>query len=268
MARNSLKNIMRMIDEAKQELPVEKSFLSDLKTSIELMEDKTKRPGSQAYKPSSMNCFRMMYYIVAGQEPDNELRSYSNIGICNSGTDIHQRIQQAVLDMKKTNMDCEYINVADYVESRNLDYLEIVKRPNFKKKDYETKLYNKNLNMSFLCDGIIRYKNHYYILEIKSEKSGKFWAREDVDESHHRQGTAYSINLQIDEVLFLYVNRDTFEMKSFMFVPTDDMKQELIGEVEDCDGYVRKLKVPPKPKDVARKTCEYCNYKSMCRKDG
>ena len=268
MSRNSLKNILRMIDEAKQDLPVEKEFLSDLKTSIELTNDKNSRKGSQSYKPSSMNCIREMYYIVTGAESEKEITSYSSVGICNSGTDIHQRIQQYVLDMPKNDIDCDYVNVADYVESRELDYLEIKERPNFKKGKFETKLYDKNLNISFLCDGIIRYKGKYYILEIKSEKSGKFWSREDVDESHYNQGTAYSIELQIADVLFVYVNRDTLEMKSFMFTSTDDMKQSLIGKIEECDTYVKKSIAPPKPKDVARKTCEYCKYKSQCRKDG
>lgn len=268
MARNSLKNVMRLIDEAKQTLPPEKEFLSDLKRSIELMDEKNRKKGSQSYKPSSMNCIRQMYYIVTGKDGDEELSNYCNIGICNAGTDIHQRIQQSVLDMQKNGIDCEYVNVADYVESRNLDYLEIVKRPNFKKKDYETKLFHKTLNMSFLCDGIIRYKGKYYIFEIKSEGSNKFFNRDGVDSSHYNQGTAYSVAFGINDVIFVYVNRDVFDMKSYMFIPTDDMKQELVGRIEECDTYVRKLTAPPKPKDVTKKTCDYCRYKSECRKDG
>lgn len=259
---------MRLIDEAKQTLPPEKEFLSDLKRSIELSDEKNRRKGSLTYKPSSMNCIRQMYYIVTGKDGDEELSNYCNIGICNSGSDIHQRIQQAVLEMKSNGIDCEYINVADYVESRNLDYLEIKEKPNFKKGKFETKLYHKTLNMSFLCDGVIKYKNHYYILELKSEGGNKFYSREGVDPSHYNQGTAYSIALQIDEVLFVYISRDVLDMKSFMFIPTDDMKQELVGRIEECDTYVRNLKVPPKPVDVAKKTCDYCRYKAECRKDG
>jgi hypothetical protein len=170
--------------------------------------------------------------------------------------------------MKKAGMDCEYVNVADYVRSRNLDYLEIREEPDFANGKFETKLYHKTLNMSFLCDGIIKYKGIYYILELKTENTNKFWSREGVDASHFNQGTAYSLSLQIDKVLFVYINRDVLEMKSFMFVPTDDMKQELVGKIETCDSYVKKLKAPPKPNDVARKTCEYCGFKNQCRKDG
>lgn len=268
MARSSLKNIIKLIDEAKQDLPAEKEFLSDLKRSIEMTEEKTKRKGSRSYKPSSMNCIRQMYYIVMGKKADAQISNYCGIGICNAGSDIHQRIQQAVIDMKDNGIDCEYVNVADYVASRQLDYLEIKKKPNFKKGDYETKLYHKTLNMSFLCDGIIRYKGKYYILELKTENANKFWSREGVDLSHYNQGTAYSIAFGIDEVIFVYISRDVLDMKSFMFVPTDDMKQELVGRIQTCDEYVSKRKAPPKPADVSKKACSYCPYKTECRKDG
>ena len=267
-AKSSLKNVIRLINEVKQTLPPEQDFLNDLKRSIEMTAEKNKYKGSAAYKPSSMNCIRQMYYIVTGKEQDSHNESYTSVGICNSGTDIHQRIQQAVLDMKSNNIDCEYINVADYVKSRQLDYLDIKKTPDFNAGEYETKLYHRSLNMSFLCDGIVRYKGIYYILELKTENTNKFWMRAGVDPSHYNQGTAYSLALQIPNVLFVYINRDVLDMKSFMFTPTDDMKQELVGKIQNCDEYVKKLTAPPKPEDVTKKACEYCDYKGQCRKDG
>jgi CRISPR/Cas system-associated exonuclease Cas4 (RecB family) len=57
-------------------------------------------------------------------------------------------------------------------------------------------------------------------------------------------------------------------MKAFMFVPTEEMKQNLIGYIEECDGYVKRMIAPPKPEDVVKKTCSYCIYKNQCRKDG
>ena len=56
-------------------------------------------------------------------------------------------------------------------------------------------------------------------------------------------------------------------MKSFMFIPTNEMKEDLVGTIEDCEGYVQRLVCPPKPDDVSKKTCEYCGYKTRCRKD-
>ena len=268
MARNSLKNIFNLIDSAKEELPVEQAFLNDLRRSIEISDEKDAREGSRAYKPSGMNCIRQSYYVITGAGKD-ETNSNSNlVGICQSGSDRHERIQDAVLHMKDNGMDCEYINVADFVKQRKLDYLEIVKEPDFTAREYETKLFHKTLNMSFLCDGIIKYKNHYYILEIKTESSSKNFQRKGVDPSHYHQATAYSIAFNINEVIFLYENRDTLDKKAFLFTVTDEMKQDLVGYIETCDSYIKKLKVPPKPADVARKTCTYCDYVNQCRKDG
>jgi CRISPR/Cas system-associated exonuclease Cas4 (RecB family) len=118
-----------------------------------------------------------------------------------------------------------------------------------------------------MCDGIIRYNNHYYVLEIKTEASFKWSTRTDVDPAHHKQGTAYSVAFNLPEVMFLYINRDILDMKAYLFVPTDEMKEELVGTIEDCEGYVSRLICPPKPADIPRNVCNYCSYKTQCRKD-
>ena len=268
MARNSLKNVCRLIESAKITLPPEEDFLNDLKRSIELTDQKNRRVPSQTYKPSGMNCIRQSYYQIMGVQGDEGTSNYTMIGICETGTDRHERVQQAVLNMKENGMECEYINVADFVRKRELTYLDIVKEPDFEHGEFETKLYHKVLNISFLCDGIIKYHNHYYILEIKTEGSSKFFARKGVDISHYNQATAYSLSLGIDEVIFVYISRDTLEMKAYLFNVTDTMKHDLVGYIETCDGYLKQLKVPPKPEDVAKKTCTYCQYAEQCRKDG
>lgn len=267
MPRN-LKNLINIVNKATKEMPVEKLFLQDVKRSIELTEIKNRVAGSKSYKPSAMKCIRQMAYIVLGKPEDDMGANYMGIGICNVGTDIHQRIQRAVLDMRNNGFDCEYVNVADYVRSRELHNLEVVKEPDFEHGEYETKLFDTSLNMSFLCDGIVRYMGKYYILEIKSEGSKKFYSREAVNPEHYNQGTAYSMELHIDDVLFVYISRDTLDIKAYMFTPTGDMKQALAGLIANCDSYVKRLKVPPKPVDVSKYTCEYCSYKQQCRKDG
>ena len=264
MARNSLRNVIRLIDSVKEALPPEQDFLGDLKRSIEITDEKNKRPPSKTYKPSGMNCIRASYYQVSGVEQDKATASsYTLVGICNAGTDIHVRVQTAVEQMKENGIDCEYIDVAEFVKSRNLDSLEIKS-----KSGMETKLYHKDLNMSFMCDGIIKYKGRYYILELKTENSYKFMNRKDVDPSHHNQAIAYSLAFGIDQVLFVYINRDVLDMKAFMFHVTDDMRSGLENYIYECDTYVDNMIPPPKPADVAKKTCNYCAYKARCKKDG
>lgn len=263
MARNSLKNVCRLIEATKTTLPVEQEFLADLKRSIELEADKSYKIPSKTYKPSGMNCIRASYYQLTGKEPDKENANYTLVGICNSGTDIHVRIQTAIDGMKENGMECEYIPVDEFIKSRQIKDINIVGVSGM-----ETKLYHKRFNMSFMCDGIIKYKGHYYIIELKTENSYKFMNRKEVDPSHYNQATAYSLAFGIDSVLFVYVSRDVLDMKAFMFNVTDEMKQNLIGYIEDCDGYVSRMIPPAKPENVSKKSCSYCIYKTQCRKDG
>lgn len=268
MSRNALKNIFRMIENTQNDAPVEQQFLADLERSIEMQAVKDSRPPSQAYKPSSMNCIRNMYFQIIGAEQDYSESQYTLVGICNSGSDIHQRIQQSVIDMVTNGMDCEYINVANYVRSRELTHLNIVKEPDFEHGDYETKLFDTSRTVSFLCDGIIKYKSKYYILELKTESTSKFMDRKGVDPKHYMQGTAYSTMLGIDEVIFVYINRDVLSMKSFLFVPTDEQKADFEGRILTCDTYVKQNQVPPMPDNSGPKLCNYCNYKAVCKMSG
>lgn len=257
MARD-MKNLMNLINSVSEEISVEQSFLNDLERAIELEEENNDYVPSRTYKPSGMNCMRNSYYIITGAESDREPRSYTSIGICNAGSDIHERIQTAVNNMKKFNMDCEYIDVAEFVKQRKLDHLDIVG-----KQGMETKLYHKELNMSFLCDGIIRYKGRYYILELKTETANKFWKRAGVDKGHYNQATAYSLALGLDNVLFVYISRDMLEMKSFMLEVTDDMRQSIVDYINTCNEFIEKDEVPPPLEDKRR--CGYCDYKNKCR---
>lgn len=263
MGRSSLKSVFNILDTVNNELSVDECFSNDFKRSMELDAIKGNRKPSQTYKPSSMNCIRNMYYQVVGQEPEIEDANYTFIGICNSGSDIHIRVQTVIDNMKNNGMECEYVDVAEFINQRNIKYVDVVS-----KVGVETKLKHTKLNMSFMCDGIIRYKNHYYILEIKTETTNKFWKRKSVDPGHYNQATAYSIALGLDEVMFMYVNRDIFEIKTYLFKVTDEMKTDLVGKIEECDSFVAINQPPMKPVDIDKKTCSYCGYRRQCSIDG
>lgn len=262
MARSrALLNVLNLANI--EELPIEKQFLNDLRTSIELQDQKESRKPSLTYKPSSLHCIRNMYYQVIGAEAKADRSSSELVGICESGTDRHERIQRAVASMKENGIDCEYVNVGDYVKTHNLPDIEVVSQ-----QGMETKLFNKNYNMSFLCDGVIKYKGKYYILEIKTETNNKFWNRENVNPDHILQGTAYSLNLNLNDVLFLYECRDNCAKKAFMLHVTDTMRQDLVSKIRNCDYCVESNTVPPKPLDLSRSTCAYCDYAERCNADG
>lgn len=262
--RESLKNISRLIDLASKDVPVEEDFLADLKRSIEIDANKpSDRAPSLTFKPSGMQCERASYYFLSEAKADDpKPTSYNLAGILNSGTDIHVRIQNYVMGMQKNGMDCEWIDVEKFIKERGLTDLEVTA-----KTGTETKLYNKRYNMSFMCDGIVRYKRKIHILEFKTETSNKWYSRDGVDKKHYNQAIAYSLNFKVDSVLFVYIERDTLGMKCYEFNVDDAMRQSLIAYMDNVNDYLEKKIVPPKPDNVDRRVCSYCQYKKNCKKD-
>ena len=236
---------------------VEDHFLNDLIQSIELTERKNLREPSKKYKPSSMNCIRNMYFQIIGQKVEDIGKTYSSIGIAETGTDRHIRIQAAVSAMRENGFDCDYLDVETYIKENNIEDIDIVR-----KNGAETLLYNKKYNISFACDGIIKYKNEYYIIEFKTEGAYKFNKRIGVDESHINQASAYSLSLKLNNVLFIYIDRDSLKMKAFMLSVTDTMRERIISKINTCDLYIANGGIPPKEKSY--KNCMYCQYKAYC----
>lgn len=263
MARLNFTNLNMMAKNSTEEGVVDSQrFLYDLQSSIEKtdMESKTGKP-TKAYKPSSMNCVRMMFYYMTGENLIEQSMGYELIGICESGTDRHERIQQAVIDMKANGYDCEYLNVADYIEQNNIEGLQVLERTG-----YETKLFHKELNLRFMCDGIIKYRGKYYILEIKTESSFKWTSRDCVDKAHHTQACTYSHTLGIPDVMFVYENRDNCSKKCYVFTPTkQQIKTLVLDKIKDCETHIKENRVPPIPTDITAKTCRYCDYRTICR---
>ena len=260
--RKSGLNISRLIDLAvqKKEVSLETSFLEDFKYCVEKLNKPTHNP-SPFYKPSSLHCIRNMYYQRTDTAIDDLSVSVDLVGIGESGTDRHLRIQYVVSKMKEMGIDCEWVDVETYIKEKNLTDLEVID-----KGDFETKLFNKKYQFRFMTDGLIKYKGVYYILEIKTESSFKWMSRGGVDPKHYNQAIAYSLNFEIPTVIFVYENRDVCSKKVYKFDVSDEQRQELINKLTTCESYVNKNIVSDKP-DVPKTICQYCDYKTTCRKD-
>ena len=265
-SRKSISNIIKSIERVQNTCSVDEQFLRDLNESIEKTDLKNQRDPSRTYKPSGMNCIRSCFYSIAGFPISKQVRPASSCGICESGTDRHIRIQQALEDMRGNGFDLDYIDVETYIHQNHLeDKLNIIG-----KSGMETKLYMPSLNMSVMTDGIIKYNGEYFIFEFKTEIPHKFYKRTNIDSSHISQGTAYSCAFGINRVMFLYENRATCDRKAYILNVTDEMQQNRIyGFIEKCNSYINDKIVPPMPSDeFVLKKCGYCPYQALCAKHG
>lgn len=243
-----------------KEINVSDLFLTDLENTIIKTSKSPNKVKGVHYKPSALNCLRQMFYYRTSTEIDEVVnRPASSIGILHSGEDRHKRIQEAIYLMKDNGYDCEWVDVEQYVKDKNLTHIEVVS-----KKQFETCCKNKELDLLFLCDGLIKYKDKYYIVEIKTENSKSFFNRQSVSEEHKRQAICYSISFNINSVIFIYENRDLCLKRCFLFNVTAEMKQSVIDLIHQCDNYVLKNEVP---KVVEHKHCSYCDYRKRCKQE-
>ncbi len=239
----------------------EVTFVIDLENTIEKLDELSRRQPSQSYKPSSLNCVRMMYFEMTATPRDPGSASTNLIGICESGEDRHKRLQAAISKMQEMGYDCEFIDVETYIKENDIPDLKVVR-----KEGFETKLFHEKLCLSFMCDGLIRYQGRLYILEIKTESIHRFQSRSGVAIEHFSQGAAYAVALLVDAVLYLYENRDNCSKKAYIFEATKELKEKLVHKkIRDCNDYIKTKVIPPKHKMLLPKICDNCDYKEACK---
>lgn len=243
---------------------ISKDFLEDIKLSIEKYIKQDYNGMSKTYKPSGLHCPRKCVFIRAGIPEGEKVISYANSGCAETGSIRHEYIQNILLRMTNDS-NWSYENVADYIENKHKEgkCLDVTVG---EQQGVETHLYNNRLHLSFLCDGIVKYKptGEYYLFEFKNKTSSKAKECDIFPEEHLLQVICYCLNLDLSKVLLLVENRDTCELIiPPLFEVTDEMKKQLEQNLlyyEDC---VNKQIVPNKPENI---NCKFCSYQEICKK--
>lgn len=246
-------------------------------SAIEVLDRKGRRMPSKSYKPSSMVCMRQMYYQVTGEKPDETRTDYASVGMADTGTRRHVAIQEAVAAMAELGYEWKYLDVEEYIREKQahgkcLDVQVVGKR------GVETALRHKTLNISFMCDGIVRHipSGADYLFEFKNQISFKYGhddkapgsvAKSHVDDAHEDQVCTYCMALDLDQALVLYENRDNCNLECpEVFEVTAEMKQARVDKILECDSYVERQIPPPMHED--KKPCRWCSYQTACKKHG
>jgi CRISPR/Cas system-associated exonuclease Cas4 (RecB family) len=197
-----------------------------------------------------------------GAELNSDNKDECLVSMADVGTHRHEFLQHHVSKMHELGIDCEWVDVEEYVLANCADLGTKV----VKKSGYEYKCFNEKYNMSFLCDGIIKYKGTYYILEIKTESSFKWSKRTNVDDKHKPQACCYSLCFGISKVIFVYENRDTCSKKAYLYKPSQhEIEEQVLDKITKCNEYVDLCVTPPKTEN--KRDCAYCNYIDICKKE-
>ena len=254
-----LGSLAKMIKQA-QENKVAEQFIEDLIYTIEEEDRSSVRTPTQSFKPSGISgCIRSLYYQLSGIAPDDTDSGVNLIGICESGTDRHERIQDYIMCMHRHDINCEWLDVGKYLKENNIKDPEVISQVG-----NETKLYSKKYNMRFMCDGLIKYNDELYIVEIKTESTHKYNRHTDAWSEHKLQATCYSMTIGVPKVLFIYEDRDNCTKKGYLVEITDLMKTRVQSIIDCVNTFIENQEVPPRELDK----CKYCKYQNQCRKDG
>ena len=270
------------------------AFTKQLQDTMKL--ENPNRPTKPGFvRPSSLTeCLRK---LVFEYQAEPEETGYDGTPrIAESGTDAHKRIQGYIMAMKEHDYDVEYMDVKKYLdlfpnpdleiidETANHEVISvdvkkdiIVYRDGDKEKTKllswyldryngtETLVLNKRTRSRFKADGIVKFKGQYYVLEIKTENSKKYATHVKTLEPHEKhklQGTFYGISFGIDDVMFLYENRDTCAMFVTVFHIDKQMKSKVSRLITDTHLYGDNKWVAPRT--ISKDECRYCPYKTRC----
>ena len=253
----SFASLAKLINEASKVKAEPEEFLSMYHEAVKRL-DVPRKP-SACYHPSSIGgCSRNLYFQLVSEELDSMLAADPQLQeIGASGSAAHERIQQNIVAMQKLGYPVEWMDVSKYLEEHPA-LGTVVRRID----GLETLLFNEIYNLSFKCDGIIRLNGLPRILEIKTEVEMKWVARNAPVEEHIAQGIAYSLGLGIEEILYVYENRNTCAKKAYLHKVSSSQKHQMSDKIARIDSFVADGKVPPKEESVSN--CKYCNYKRAC----
>ena len=252
-----LNKIAKMVKMEKSN-EIAQQFVNDLLYTIE-KENTSDCIPTRSYKPSGIaGCKRGLYFQMIGATPDGVPNSVNLVGICESGTDRHEVIQQYIQQMAIHTGNCKWINVADYINKKGVEDLQVISQVG-----NETKLFSTIYNMRFMCDGLVFYKGEYYIIEIKTESTHKYSSHVEPWSSHKLQAACYSMCIGVPKVIFIYENRDNCDKKGYLFEVPEAMKDKIRKTIAYVDKCVAQRTVPPKELDK----CTYCNYILECERN-
>jgi CRISPR/Cas system-associated exonuclease Cas4 (RecB family) len=266
----AVSKLAKLIREASKPKDIEEEFVyAYFKRFHDLQKPRVPRKGM--FSPSSLSnsCLRHLYYRYIGTPEEAENRPVLDFGpilsILQNGNDRHERIQEIFSTVGKSGFDFEWIDVADYLEEFKPPHTEIVEKVGF-----ETKLFNSVLPSRFMCDGIFKFDGKYYILEIKTMNNRKWSGAKGEGKplkDHLLQGTTYGLILGIDNVLFVYENRDNMKLLPFLHKIEPEDKQTIIDITSAVKTYAELEKLPPKTSNV-KEDCRWCKYKTLCNNAG
>lgn len=230
-------------------------FLTEYENFVEAEESKrNSKPKGRTFAPSGFRCRRLQWFRLRGTEPDviriDRVVSFT----AEVGTDRHRAIQSRLSRMP----GIEWVDVETYLKENGFSDYSV------KKNGFETLVSISSIPVEFACDGIIKYKGEYYLLEIKTADHDSFSQLTSQKPHHTEQVMCYCTFLGLSKVLFLYEDRKLGKLKCFEHTVSYSDKDSILNIISYVKDMVKKNIAPPRltTNDVL---CKNCPYAKKCK---
>ena len=219
----------------------------------------------RTFAPSQMRCDRVSWFRLRGTEPDKV--KTPDIGLkftAQIGTACHEAIQSRLSD----KLGSDWLSVNDWI-AMNPELF----------KDYDMDIEQKGFEsmidlrapfpVRFACDGIIRFNDKVYLLEIKTAEFSSLNDLTRPKDRHMDQIRTYSTLLHLNNVLVLYQDRQWGEMKCFE-VTVSDSEQQAVRDNMSRIMHLAEVNIAPNGLPVGDSDCNpsMCPYADKCKEWG
>lgn len=206
------------------------------------------------------DCLRKIYYsyFKIEQAPKTIL----NILGLEGGNSLHNHFQKWLGDAKLA---------IDYIDPETKEV----------KVEFPISLPELKIRKGYI-DRVLVWNNKIYLVEIKSVGKEKFmYCVKQPQKDHKVQGTIYIFafennlldgkydhikalnkSMVVEGIIYLYVNRDNFNMKEFYVERNEKDFLKICNKIDNLSKYIDNKKLPPLTNG---KICKYCPYLDWCK---
>ena len=213
----------------------------------------------QTFAPSSFRCDRKSWFRLRGTEPDKLSSPDRTLDFSATlGTACHVAIQKSLVNM----LGNDWISVREYLTENPIRFEHTLEEV-----DYETRISIKYPPINLSCDGIIRWKDKIYLLEIKTCEHSSFRDLVNYRDEHEDQIICYSSLLNIPNVLVLYQDRAYGDIKVYERFVNDNEMRNILSRMDHVMKCVE-ANIAPDRLPNGDKWCDYCPYSKKCKQWG
>lgn len=222
--------------------------------------DKNSAPSHRTFAPSAFRCDRRSWFRLRGTEPDAMKTPNVDLTLnfkADMGTACHRVIQSTL----KEALGDAWIDPGQYLADhctykysveQSADGLEAL-----------VEIYDPPVR--FACDGIIRWKDSIYLLEIKSSEFQSFSDLTEPKPIHTDQIKFYAALFGIHNVLVLYQDRQYGGLKCYELTISDAEIDAIWTKIKHVQ-YCVEANIAPDRLSTRSQECSltYCPYYKKC----